>query len=229
MTALPTIDERTDCWTRIGVWGDRSCPELAPVVHCHNCPVFSAAGRRFLATPAPTGYLESWTARLADMGDDEASDVQGVLIFRLGDEWLALPVAALHEVMALRPIHRIPFHGGLLAGVANVRGELHLSVRMDHLLGIAVATDVKDIISLSSSLQSSARLLLAGNDAETWLFRVDEVDRVYRLAASELKPVPPTLGRATARLTHGVFRCQERAVGLLDDERLFEAVRASMR
>ena len=229
MTPLPTSDERTDCWTRIGVWGDRSCPELATVVHCHNCPVFSAAGRRFLAAPAPAGYLESWTARLAEKGDDEAGNVQGVLIFRLGNEWLALPVAALHEVIALRPIRRIPFHGGWLAGVANVRGELHLSVRMDHLLGIVSSADEKETISPSDSAQSVARLLLAGRAAETWLFRVDEVDRVYRLEASELKPAPPTLGRAVARLTHGVFRCNERAVGLLDDERLFEAVRASMR
>ena len=229
MTALPMSDEQIDCWTRIGVWGDRSCSELANVVHCHNCPVFSAAGRRFLAGPPPDGYLESWTARLAEKEDDEAGDVQGVLIFRVGDEWLALPVAALHEVISLRPIHRIPFHGGLLAGVANVRGELHLSVRLDRVLDIASSEEEKETISLSRAVKSAPRLLLAGREAETWIFRVDEVDRVFRLAASAMKPVPPTLRRATARLTCGVFHCQNRAVGLLDEERLFAVVRASMR
>jgi chemotaxis-related protein WspD len=229
MSELPVRDEPTDCWRRIGVWGDRSCPELANVVHCHNCPVFSAAGRLFLAGPPPEGYLDSWKARLAEKDDDEAGDVQGVLIFRLGDEWLSLPVVALREVIAPRPIHRIPFHGGLLAGVVNVRGELHLSVRMEQLLGIAVSADEKASVSSACGVKSAARLLLAGRDAETWVFRVDEVDRVYRLAASALQPVPPTLGRAVARLTRGVFRWNDRAVGLLDDERLFEAVRASMR
>ena len=34
-------DDLDDCWNRIGVRGDRSCPELARVIHCHNCPVFS--------------------------------------------------------------------------------------------------------------------------------------------------------------------------------------------
>ena len=31
-----------DCWNRIGVRGDRSCPELKQYVHCRNCPVYSA-------------------------------------------------------------------------------------------------------------------------------------------------------------------------------------------
>ena len=31
-----------DCWNRIGVRGDGSCPELKQYVHCRNCPVYSA-------------------------------------------------------------------------------------------------------------------------------------------------------------------------------------------
>jgi chemotaxis-related protein WspD len=229
MTALPIADERNDCWNRIGVWGDRSCPELPGVVHCHNCPVFRVAGSRFLAAPAPDGYLDAWTARLAEKEDEEVGDVQGVLIFRLGGEWLALPVAALREVVSIRPVRRIPFQGALLAGLVNVRGELHLTVRLDSLLAIAGPGDGKAIISPVNGFKMAARLLVAGRGAETWVFAVDEVDGVYRLAASELTPVAPTLGRATARLTRGVFLCQSRAVGLLDDARLFEVVRASMR
>lgn len=228
MTALPLRDNGDDCWNRIGVWGDRSCPELAPVVHCHNCPVFRAAGCRFLAGAAPDGYLDAWTARLAEKESEEANDVQGVLIFRLGKEWLALVVAALREVISLRPIRRIPFQSAVLAGVVNVRGELHLSVRLDSLLGISGA-NAKETNSIADGKQSMPRFLVAGRGGESWVFRADEVDRIYRLSASALQPVPPTLGRATARLTRGVFSCHHRAVGLLDDTRLFEVVRASMR
>ena len=56
------------CWNRIGVRGDRSCPELAKHTHCRNCPVFAAAGRRFLDAPSPAGYLDEWTDRLAAPG-----------------------------------------------------------------------------------------------------------------------------------------------------------------
>lgn len=226
---LPMTVERGDCWNRIGVGGDRSCPELATVVHCQNCPVFSAAGRRFLDSRPPAGYLEEWTTRLAADQDEGIADEQGVVLFRLGGEWLALPAGALHEVITIRPIHRIPFHGGLLAGVVNVRGELHLAIHMDHLLGLTPNTAADGDGSPAGTGKSIPRLLVAGRDGETWVFRVDHVDRVYRLAMSELKSVPPTLGRAASRFTRGVFRWQDRAVGLLDEGRLFETVRASVK
>jgi chemotaxis-related protein WspD len=229
MRTLPMTREQQDCWNRIGVSGDRSCPELAHVVHCHNCPVFCAAGRRFLDNLPPDGYLEEWTARLAEDKEDEIADVQGVVLFRLGGEWLALPAFALREVISIRPIHRIPFHGGLLAGVVNVRGELHLAIRMDHLLGLTQSTEADGDRSRSGAAQMVPRLLVAGRDAETWVFRVDEVDRVHRLARQSLQAVPPTLGRSLTRFTRGVFRLQDRAVGLLDEGRLFEAVRTSVR
>src|SRR5262245_44491396 len=118
MTALP-LAAGTDCWNRIGVRGDRSCPELAKVVHCHNCPVFAAAGRRFLDAPSPPGYLDEWTDRLAAPPELAASDLQSVLVFRLGEEWLALPARVLVEVTTPRPVRRVPHRGGLLAGLVN--------------------------------------------------------------------------------------------------------------
>ena len=55
-SAGPPPGTPSDCWNHIGVRGDRSCPLLPPVVHCQNCAVFSAAGRRFLDAPSPPGY-----------------------------------------------------------------------------------------------------------------------------------------------------------------------------
>src|ERR1700740_948398 len=120
MLPVAVLNGQSDCWRRIGVWGDRSCPELAQVVHCHNCPVFAAAGRRFLDTPAPGAYVEEWTDRLTAPVEEGATDLQSVLIFRLGEEWLALRVPVLLEVTNPRPIHRIPHRVGLLAGLVNI-------------------------------------------------------------------------------------------------------------
>ena len=118
MTALPVVTPE-DCWNRIGVHGDRSCPELARVVHCHNCGVFAGAGRRFLDAPSPDGYLEEWTRRLAAPIEAVSNDLEGVLIFRLAGEWLALPVCVLVEVTTPRPVRRVPHRGGILAESLN--------------------------------------------------------------------------------------------------------------
>ncbi len=37
-----------DCWNRIGIHGDRSCPLLVDHIHCRNCSVYSAAATRLL-------------------------------------------------------------------------------------------------------------------------------------------------------------------------------------
>jgi chemotaxis-related protein WspD len=227
MNALPILADLSDCWNHIGVHGDRSCAELANVGHCHNCTVFAAAGRRFLDAPSPAGYLEEWTQRLAHPIDEVAADLSGVLIFRLHEEWLALPVGVLVEVTSLRPVHRIPHRGGILAGLVNIRGELHLAAHLDQVLGIRAP--VMPAEAGGGRHRPAGRLLVVRREAERWVFRTDEVDQVYRLSPEELTRVPATVGRASAHLTQGVFRRDDRTVGLVDDERLFGALRARMR
>ena len=48
-----------DCWNRIGVNGDRSCPELTSFVHCRNCPVFARPRGRSSTAPRPRGISPS--------------------------------------------------------------------------------------------------------------------------------------------------------------------------
>lgn len=216
--ALAVIPPAEQCWNRIGVRGDRSCPELLKFTQCNNCPVFAAAGRRFLDAPSPTGYLDEWTTRLAARDDTREGDESSVLVFRLGDEWLALPVAVLIEVTRPCPIHRVPHRGGLLAGMANIRGELHLCVRLDLLLGISTVVDPE-----------LRRLVVIRREAEYWCFAADEVDQVHRVLLPDLTSAAPTLARSQGKMTRGVFPHAGRSVGLLDDARLFHALRERIR
>lgn len=219
-TALPVIDPGEQCWNRIGVRGDRSCPELLEFTHCNNCPVFAAAGRRFLDAPSPQGYLDEWTTRLAARDESREGDESSVLVFRLGDEWLALPVAVLVEVTRPRPVHRVPHRGGLLAGMANIRGELHLCVKLDSLLGVSPAAE---------SDPELRRLVVIHRGTESWVFAADEVDQVHRVLLPDLASAAPTLARSQLKMTRGVFPHAGRSVGLLDDARLFQSLRERMR
>jgi len=218
----------SECWTTIGVWGDRSCPTLGDVVHCHNCPVFGGASRRFLEGPCPPGYLAEWTLRLTAPLDESNEDFETVLIFRLGDEWLALRVAVLIEVTPTRLIHRIPHRTGLLAGIANIRGELQLCARLD--LALGMKREHEQMTTGTQTMeQSKSRLIVVQADGERWVFPVDEVDEVFRFATSELGEVPATLSRSHQRLAKGVFSSKGRAVGLLDETRLFPLLKGKMR
>lgn len=219
-----------DCWNHIGVWGDRSCPRLAEVVHCQNCPVFSAAGRRFLDAPSPAGYLEEWTDRLAPAIELPSSDLLSVVILRLGDEWLALPVSILVEITPVRPLHRVPHRGGLLAGIVNIRGELHLCVRLGDLLGLGPSSGHTEQAGADPSRRSSnGRFVVVRQGSEGWVFPVDQVDQVRRFPLNELRPTPATVSRALGRMTRGVFAWEDRQIGLIDESRLFDSVRARIR
>jgi chemotaxis-related protein WspD len=220
----------SDCWNRIGVWGDQSCPELVPAVHCHNCPVFAAASRRFLDAPRPPGYLEEWTTRLAAPLEEATTDLQSVLIFRLGEEWLALRVQVLIEITIPRPIHRVPHRAGLLAGLVNIRGELHLCAHLDKLLGMngtGAGVGVPALAGGMSAAWGKWRMIVVEGEGESgrWVFPVDEVDQVCRVASAALSGAPATLARSAGRLTRAVFTWQERSVGMLEDAKLFQVLR----
>lgn len=222
MNHLPVVPAGdSDCWNRIGVRGDRSCPELQAMGHCHNCPVFARAGRQFLNGASPPGYLEEWTARLAAPPEEAADDLLSVLTFRLGEEWLGLPVQVLVEVTTPRPIHRVPHRRGLLAGLVNIRGELHLCAYLHHLLGIQVVDRGKDL--------HGDRLLVTAWGGQHWVFPVQEVDQVRRISRAELTATPPTVALAIGRLSAGVFRDRERSIGLLDAEVLFPSLQGKIR
>ncbi len=235
----------SDCWNQIGIWGDRSCPELVGAIHCHNCPVFASAGRHFLDAPSPPGYLQEWTERLAHPVDEGTEAVHSVLIFRIGEEWLGLPVHTMMEVTSLRPVHRVPYRGGFLAGLVNIRGELLLCVRLGPMLGIqevsrepaARAERPAPTTALIASKTPTRtrphviqpRLIVIRRQNERWVFTADEVDRVQRFSAHDLAAPPATVARALQRLTLGVLVCQERRIGLLDEGRLFETLRTKLR
>src|SRR5882724_3480372 len=82
-----------DCWNRIGVRGDSSCPQLEQHIHCRNCPVYSAAAAHLLDTAPPADYLSHWTQQVAQKSALTEITTHSVVVFRVDAEWLALPTA----------------------------------------------------------------------------------------------------------------------------------------
>ena len=193
---LAPFDHGDGCWHRIGVSGDRSCPELSTFVHCRNCPAFAAAARSFFDRPAPEGYLAEWSSWLAGSGsdgrgprgqggeDDDEDDAlaqrEGVsiLIFRLGAEWLAFRTRAVAEVTTPRPVHRVPHRSNpIFAGLVNLQGQAQLCVSLHGLLGIDAPGSPPRLVVLRDRGRS-----------ETWAFEADEVAGVQRIPRSHWGP-----------------------------------------
>ncbi len=211
------------CWSRIGIDGDGSCPELAAAIHCCNCHVFTEAARGLLEQPIMDEYRGEWTARLAAEAEIQKRSTHSVLIFSLQSEYLALPTAIFSEVTEVRGIHRVP--GALnkfLLGLVNIRGELHLCISLSMLLGIEGAE------SAVRPAAGSRRMLLMQRAGVAWVFPVDEVHDVYRYNDESLSTLPATVERSPLRFSQGLLEWRGKTVGRLDEAAVFDALKGSM-
>jgi chemotaxis-related protein WspD len=217
---IPESVRVDDCWNRIGVQGDHSCPELERHVHCRNCPVYSAAALTLLDRDPPPGYLTEWAERYAHVRGQDETGILSVLIFRIGAEWLALPTALVDEVAEERPLHSLPHRRDrLVRGIVNVRGELVVCVALDELLGMGGGS-----LAAHHGTGAFRRLLVVSREGSRLAFAADEVSGTERFHPRELRAVPATMAQATSTYTRDVLPWRQKAVGRLDDRLLFDSL-----
>lgn len=169
--------------------------------------------------PIPEGYGREWADRLAAQGEEadaEANrDEVSAVIFRIGEEWLALPTGACAEIAPIPPLHSIPLRtNAVFRGLANVRGEVQLCVSLHGLFGIPEPEPPG---------APTGRLLIIEDREGTWAFPADEIAGVHRIPSSLMREGPATLGSGIIR-GRRIFTWEGKTAGLLDIERLFEAL-----
>jgi len=209
-----------DCWNRIGIHGDRSCPLLAEHIHCRNCSVYSSAATRLLDR-----YALTQEHRTQVQGGEQASEIttRSILVFRLGEEWLGLPTRCLVEVATLQAIHSLPHQRSrALLGVANVRGALVACLSLVELLGL------DNTLVAVQSTRVMPRMLIVAAQGGPVVVPVDEVDGIHAIDQRELDAASTSGEHATARFTRGVLQWKSRSLRLLDEEQLLSAVNRSL-
>ena len=222
-----TADGIAECWREIGVSGDRSCPELEKHLHCRNCPTHAQIARKLLDRPLPPGYRDEWTQHFAGRNEKapEGEEIDSVLIFRIGEEWLGLPATICREIAEPRPIHSLPHRRSeAVRGIVNVRGELLICVSLPALLGIGAAAAVRG----AERIAVFPRLVVTGEGAQHVAFEVDEVHGLHAYRAHERGAVPATVGRSAASVVATMIPWKGRAVGCLDAGRLLALIDRSI-
>lgn len=204
-----------DCWNRIGIRGDRSCSRLVEHVHCRNCPVYAAAATRLLDRYALES-IEGAPATSAEAA--EANLGEAHLIFRLGEEWLALRTLALVEVAPAGSVHSLPHQRSpVLLGVANVRGTLVACLSLAELLGLEAGP------APEAEGRRQPRMLILAAEGGPILAPVDEVDGIHPL---QLGAAGSTA--SSSRLTRDVLQWRSRSVRVLDYPALLAAATRSL-
>lgn len=202
-----------DCWNRIGVFGDKSCHRLPQHIHCRNCEVYGAAA---------IALLDRYGSRLEQDEDDhsyapeELGEHLSLLIFRLGDQWLAIASASLAEVMPVSPIHALPHRQSrALLGVTNVRGTLVACLSLRELLGLdeGQAPAGRRVIPRMLTLESTGGPLVTP---------VDEVSGIQRIPLAQITSPSRDDSRPIGRFTTGVMQWRGQSVTVLDGEQVMQ-------
>lgn len=208
-----------DCWNRIGIHGDKSCPLLADHIHCRNCQVYAGAAVRLLdryslAREAVRGDVVQTRGQVA---------TRSLVVFRLAEEWLALATRCLVEIAPVQPVHSLPHQRSrALQGVANVRGALVACLSLAELLGVDVS------VSPPASARVMPRMLILAAAGGSVVVPVDEVDGIHRIELTELHSASPATGYAGTRFTDAVLPFKGRSVRVLDETLLLDAVARSL-
>lgn len=211
------------CWKEKGIFGDGSCPELSSLIHCRRCPVYAAAGRQLLNQGLPKGYLEERTAVIAQPKEVARLGTLSVLAFRLAEERFALKTIFFQEAAEPSPVHTLPLKvNRVFRGLVNINGELLLCLSVADLLELTPEGpgDTSPVVY--------EQMLVVAQEGQRFVFPVEQILGVHRVAPEDLREVPATLSRSARSLTRGIFMLNGSPVGLLAEERLFPAMTRSL-
>lgn len=201
-----------DCWNRIGVRGDRSCDQLPQHGHCRHCDVHTAAATALLQRPLPPEYREDWAREFAPVATTKIAADHSALVFRLGNEWLALPARMTVTIAEHVLPHRLPHrHDGPLLGIINVKGRLYPCMSLDRLLGIS-----SEEPPAVPGQRVYPRLLVMQFERQAFALPVQDLTGIHRYAANDMQALPATFNSAIRRFLTGILMVGDRRVGCLD-------------
>jgi chemotaxis-related protein WspD len=215
-----------DCWNTIGVWSHASprCPELQKLTHCHNCQVYSSAGRQLLDREHDENYQKEWNINLAKPREESLTTLQPALIFRLGDEWFALETHVIREVTYCNHHHSLPHRKNMiLRGIVNVHGELLLCVSLGYLFKLQ-----KSEKEYTHDKPIHQRYIVIGDNNEYYTFPSSEVRSMLRFDPEALHKTPSTVSESAGSFIRGIIHHEDLHIGLIDSELLFHALRRNI-
>jgi chemotaxis signal transduction protein len=158
--------------------------------------------RELLSRPLTDDRLRENTALVAAPPETRASALLSLLVFRVGQERLAILADDAHRVTPCSRIRRVPHRTNhVIAGIANIGGELTPVAHLGAILGV-------------DACASPTHFVVIGSVLARWAFAVDELEGVVRVERATLLPAPTTVrhaldGCATSLASiayHGVVR-----------------------
>lgn len=144
---------------------------------------------------------------------DAARDVasRGHVTFRVGHQWVGLPVETVQEVLVAQRLAAVPLAPPAVAGFLNLRGQIVTAVDLRTGLASVPRTAADD---------GAVFDVVVRDDDELFALLVDEVGDVLPLARADVGPPPPALRDPWRAACSGAVRRDHDVLLVLDLPRL---------
>lgn len=162
--------------------------------------------------------LKARADSLSQAQDDEVTvETVGLLLFRLGEEWYAVPIEGVREIYNEYSVTRIPRVPDFILGVINVRGEIVSVTNLGEMMRVPSRTDLD-----TSELLPSA-IIVATDECVTAIV-VDEIGDIVDVPRDSVEPPLSTLDKAQAEFVSGSVYVDNQLVGIVNLEKVLEPI-----
>jgi purine-binding chemotaxis protein CheW len=131
--------------------------------------------------------------------------------FRLDNEYYAIAITKIQEIILMKPITRIPQVPDFIEGLINLRGSV-----------IPIVNLRKRFSLPPREVDDETRTIVVNIQDKTVGCIVDAVTQVMRINREQIQPPPLSVLAVSQQYIAGLARLDDRLLIILDIERLFD-------
>ena len=139
------------------------------------------------------------------------SDTVELASFYIGEALCGMDILKVQEINKLIEMTRVPQAPEYVLGILNLRGEIITIVDLGKKLGLK-----------STELTDKTRNIIVNSNGEHIGLMVEQISDVIQAEWEKVEAPPANIGGVQGKYFTGVFKTEDRLIGILDVEKVLE-------
>ena len=139
------------------------------------------------------------------------SDTVELASFYVGEALCGMDILKVQEINKLIGMTRVPQAPEYVLGILNLRGEIITIVDLGKKLGLK-----------STELTDKTRNIIVNSNGEHIGLMVEQISDVIQAEWEKVEAPPANIGGVQGKYFTGVFKTEDRLIGILDVEKVLE-------
>jgi purine-binding chemotaxis protein CheW len=142
---------------------------------------------------------------------DMRGDTVELATFFVGEALCGMDILKVQEVNKLIEMTRVPQAPAYVLGILNLRGEIVTIIDLGKKLGLK-----------STELNDKTRNVIVNSNEEHIGLMVEQISDVVQAEWGKVENPPANIGGVQGRFFTGVYKTEDRLIGILDVEKVLE-------